>query len=198
MKGAMAPAGIPSMPMPGMVPSMPYSVQGSPYAAMPGAMMASPYQMPGIYTLPTYYVMPQMGASSSPPFLPGGGMPPQGGPPMAAPNLDRSTVVAQARLQIEHYFSIENLLKDMFLRKNMNEEGWVDISLIAKWPEMQKKTQDMSVLIEAISTSSMVEISPNGSHLRVRHDWAKWLVPQSQTSAPPMQAPGAAAIRPPV
>ncbi|MQM15569.1 hypothetical protein Taro_048517 [Colocasia esculenta] len=33
--------------------------------------------------------------------------------------------------QIDYYFSPENLCKDVYLRQNMDEEGWVSISLIA-------------------------------------------------------------------
>mmetsp|Transcript_114691 Transcript_114691/g.180566 ORF Transcript_114691/g.180566 Transcript_114691/m.180566 type:complete len:411 (-) Transcript_114691:622-1854(-) len=203
MKGAMAPAGMPNVPM---APQFPFSnVPSFPFQG--GPSMMSPYQMPGgIYTLPTYYVMqPQSMSGVQQPFLPGGGgggMPPGGAPPMSAPTLDRTTIVTQARLQVEHYFSMENLLKDMFLRRNMNEEGWVPISLIGGWPAMQKHTQfsqDPSVLIEAISTSTIVEPNPQNSHLRLRRDWEKWVVPSTgNQQAPPMQAPGAAALRPPV
>ncbi|KAI0523269.1 hypothetical protein KFK09_005664 [Dendrobium nobile] len=33
--------------------------------------------------------------------------------------------------QIDYYFSLENLCKDLYLRQNMDEQGWVPISLIA-------------------------------------------------------------------
>ncbi|KAF6170861.1 hypothetical protein GIB67_015813, partial [Kingdonia uniflora] len=33
--------------------------------------------------------------------------------------------------QIDYYFSTENLVRDIYLRRNMDEEGWVPVSLIA-------------------------------------------------------------------
>nr|KAJ0214793.1 hypothetical protein LSAT_V11C400212970 [Lactuca sativa] len=33
--------------------------------------------------------------------------------------------------QIDYYFSNENLVKDTYLRQNMDEQGWVPVSLIA-------------------------------------------------------------------
>jgi la-related protein 1 len=194
----MAPAGMPGVPM---APPFQYSVPFQNYQGSPN--MSYPYQMPGIYTLPTYYVMqpPSMGSSgmgaSQPPFMPGGM--PQGAPQSMAPTLDRTTVVNQARSQVEHYFSMENLLKDMCLRKNMDQEGWVNIHMIAEWPQMKKIiiNQDPSILVEAITTSQIVEVDPSQTRLRLRRDWEKWVVPGSQSSSPPMQ-PGAASLPPPM
>jgi len=43
-------------------------------------------------------------------------------------NLD--SVRTYLKLQIKYYFSIQNLCKDIFLRKQMNEEGWIDLEII--------------------------------------------------------------------
>jgi la-related protein 1 len=43
-------------------------------------------------------------------------------------NLD--SVRTYIKLQIKYYFSIQNLCKDIFLRKQMNEEGWIDLDII--------------------------------------------------------------------
>ena len=33
------------------------------------------------------------------------------------------------RLQIEYYFSVDNLVKDVFLRSKMDDHGWIAISV---------------------------------------------------------------------
>ncbi|URD91468.1 LA [Musa troglodytarum] len=40
--------------------------------------------------------------------------------------------------QIDYYFSSNNLCKDVYLRQNMDEQGWVPISLIAGFPRVSE------------------------------------------------------------
>ncbi|MQL90480.1 hypothetical protein Taro_023079, partial [Colocasia esculenta] len=54
----------------------------------------------------------------------------------AAPDPQLQSVVAK---QIEYYFSPENLCKDIYLRQNMDEEGWVPVSLIAGFNRVRFK-----------------------------------------------------------
>lgn len=187
MKGM--PAALPNV---SMVPQMaaPFN-SGVPFNSMPpGGMPFAYQQMQGMVAMPGAYffagVPPQAMGMGAPPqqfAIPGGVM---SGPPMAN---DTVATITKARLQIEHYFSVENLLKDMFLRKNMNSEGWVPIDLIAGWPALQKTTQDRNSVVQAIEGSTIVEANDQKSHLRLRSDWEKWVIAG--------EAPGAGALRPP-
>ena len=38
-------------------------------------------------------------------------------------------VAEQVRLQIEYYFSVDNLVKDVFLRSKMDDQGWITTSV---------------------------------------------------------------------
>ena len=38
--------------------------------------------------------------------------------------------------QIDYYFSDTNLIKDEYLKSNMDEQGWVPIALIAGFPRV--------------------------------------------------------------
>uniref|UniRef100_A0A2P2JKF9 HTH La-type RNA-binding domain-containing protein n=1 Tax=Rhizophora mucronata TaxID=61149 RepID=A0A2P2JKF9_RHIMU len=38
--------------------------------------------------------------------------------------------------QIDYYFSNENLIKDIFLRQNMDDQGWVPVQLIATFKKV--------------------------------------------------------------
>ncbi|KAL3340792.1 hypothetical protein AABB24_029098 [Solanum stoloniferum] len=55
--------------------------------------------------------------------------------PLVDPNLPSSLVT-----QIEYYFSDANLVKDDFLRVQMDEEGWVPMHLIANFPRLTEIT----------------------------------------------------------
>ena len=48
----------------------------------------------------------------------------------------------------EYYFSDDNLQKDFFLRNQMDEEGFVPISVIAGFNRLQALTQDTDLIKE--------------------------------------------------
>lgn len=81
--------------------------------------------------------------------------------------------------QIDYYFSNENLVKDTFLRQNMDDQGWVPIKLIAGFKKVTYLTENISLIIEAMRTSTVVEVQ--GDKVRRRNDWMKWIMP------PPVQ-----------
>ncbi|GAU22653.1 hypothetical protein TSUD_234750 [Trifolium subterraneum] len=45
--------------------------------------------------------------------------------------------------QIDYYFSNENLVKDIFLRQNMDDQGWVPIKLIAGFKKLTLNTRTL-------------------------------------------------------
>jgi len=170
---------------------------GMPYPAPYGQMGMAPYGQPGMpamYALP-YYVMQQ----AQQPFQGMPGMPMQPAPIAQPPPMtgaDRVALLAQLQQQIEYYFGMENLLKDVYLRKHMTDDGWVPIALLAGFRRIQDMTADMAILMEAVTTSEIVEVNPqSGQHIRLRNDWPRWiLAPQTPGSpaaaaAPPSQAP---------
>ena len=77
------------------------------------------------------------------------------------------------RKQIEYYFSEENLQRDFFLRRKMDEQGFLPVSLIASFHRVQGLTQDVSLVVDALSDSTTVEIV-DGVRLRTRVDPEKW------------------------
>lgn len=75
--------------------------------------------------------------------------------------------------QIDYYFSDTNLVKDNYLRSNMDEQGWVPITLIANFPRVKSLTSNVELILDSLKTSSVVEVQ--GDKLRKRDDWMKWL-----------------------
>ncbi|XP_054797936.1 la-related protein 1C-like [Prosopis cineraria] len=79
--------------------------------------------------------------------------------------------------QIDYYFSDANLVKDEFLRSNMDEQGWVPITLIASFRRVKSLTNNVQVILDSMRNSNVVEVQ--GDKLRRRNEWMKWL-PSSQ------------------
>ncbi|KAG0454304.1 hypothetical protein HPP92_025608 [Vanilla planifolia] len=79
--------------------------------------------------------------------------------------------------QIEYYFSVENLCKDIYLRRMMDEQGWVPVSLIASFKRVKMITGDVQCILDVLRSSTVVELM--GDRIRKREDWERWvLIPQ--------------------
>ena len=77
----------------------------------------------------------------------GRGMPPQGygyyPQNMAAPVATRAQVLAALKRQVEYYFSVDNLCRDLFLRQKMDpKEGWIALSVIGAFNRVRMLTPD--------------------------------------------------------
>ncbi|XP_075481021.1 la-related protein 1C-like [Primulina tabacum] len=77
--------------------------------------------------------------------------------------------------QIDYYFSSENLVRDTYLRQNMNGDGWVPISLIATFKKIAMLTDNIQLILDAVQTSNVVEVQ--GDKVRCKNDWNKWIIP---------------------
>ncbi|XP_066598042.1 la-related protein 1B-like isoform X2 [Prorops nasuta] len=88
-------------------------------------------------------------------------------------NLDTVTLKGFIRKQIEYYFSEENLLRDFFLRRKMDAQGFLPITLIASFHRVQTLTMDVALVIEAIQESDKLELV-DGYKVRTRIDPMKW------------------------
>lgn len=75
--------------------------------------------------------------------------------------------------QIEYYFSEENLQRDFFLRRKMDVNGFLPISLIASFHRVQALTQDVQMVIDALQDSSLVEVVDQ-IKVRTRVNPEKW------------------------
>uniref|UniRef100_A0A804HW45 HTH La-type RNA-binding domain-containing protein n=1 Tax=Musa acuminata subsp. malaccensis TaxID=214687 RepID=A0A804HW45_MUSAM len=98
---------------------------------------------------------------------------PLGYPAMFLPPADHQRFMLVK--QIEYYFSPDNLCKDLFLRRNMDDQGWVPISLIASFNRVKQLTRDMPHILDAVRGSTVVEVQ--GEKIRKRGDWMKWMMP---------------------
>ncbi|KAL6527856.1 hypothetical protein OROMI_029667 [Orobanche minor] len=75
--------------------------------------------------------------------------------------------------QIEYYFSDKNLKYDRYLKSLMDNEGWVQISIIADFQRIRRMNADIPFILDALQASETVEMQ--GEKVRRRHEWSKWI-----------------------
>ncbi|XP_043229185.1 la-related protein 1B-like isoform X1 [Amphibalanus amphitrite] len=92
-----------------------------------------------------------------------------------SPYLQLSDVALREAIkkQIEYYFSEENLQKDFFLRRKMDEDGYLPVSLIASFHRVEALTRDIKLVIQAVENSDVVEIA-DGVKIRAKVEPGKW------------------------
>ncbi|TXG62235.1 hypothetical protein EZV62_013598 [Acer yangbiense] len=76
--------------------------------------------------------------------------------------------------QIDYYFTKENLVKDIYLRQKMDDEGWVPIKLVAGFNKVKLLTSNIRLILDALRGSMVVEV--RGDKIRRRNDWIKWII----------------------
>ncbi|CAF2133259.1 BnaAnng08280D [Brassica napus] len=92
--------------------------------------------------------------------------------------------------QIHYYFSEENLIKDTYLRRQMDDQGFVPLPVIAGFNKVAELTESVQQIAEALQGSPVVEVQ--GERIRKRYSWQHWLIPQDPSSP---QSVGAVASR---
>lgn len=90
------------------------------------------------------------------------------------------TVTDYVKKQIEYYFSEENLLRDFFIRRKMDVNGYIPVTLICSFHRIQSLTSDVTIVLEAIRASDKLELS-NNSLVRTRDDPTKWPIRDNDT-----------------
>ena len=111
----------------------------------------------------------------------------------------REVLLGAVRQQVEYYFSLQNLVKDMYLRQSMDAAGWIPVAVITGFNRMRMllapvlatpaAPDAVSMLMEALASSESVEIAPDNSALRCRADPTKWVLPNALPSTVPAAVP---------
>ncbi|KAK1757613.1 La-related protein 1A [Echria macrotheca] len=98
-------------------------------------------------------------------------------PPYGFP--DAYTIIRQ---QVEYYFSVDNLCKDMHLRKQMDSQGFVPLQTIAGFKRMREVAKDPSSIRAALTYSELLDYvrgEDNVERLRIRDKWQNFVLPLS-------------------
>ncbi|KAF7719315.1 HTH La-type RNA-binding domain-containing protein [Penicillium ucsense] len=86
-------------------------------------------------------------------------------------------------MQLEYYFSVDNMCKDMFLRRHMDSQGFVPLAVVAGFKRMRTLTEDFEMLRHVSRGLRNVEyqMGEDGvDRLRPREKWAQWVLPVEQ------------------
>jgi hypothetical protein len=124
--------------------------------------------------------------------------------PMPLPNPQSFTsqsltipvVMAYLRSQVEFYFSVDNLVKDLYLRKNMSESGWVEGTIVTGFRRVRGWMDHLAALenreldeswalerlVSALQDSGVVEIEEVQVPRFRTPTWANWIIPSGSTS----------------
>ena len=113
----------------------------------------------------------------------------------ATAGATRQQVMESVRKQIDYYFSLDNLCKDIFLRSKMDDAGWIPVVVIANFNRVRMLTPDLMLIVDSLKDSSIVEVSKDNAYIRARENHAMWVLPPQQRdlSHNPPARPAAAA-----
>jgi hypothetical protein len=110
-----------------------------------------------------------------------GGFTPYNAPILFA-SLDdlKAAIVAQ----FDYYFSMENLVKDQYLRSLMDSDFAVSLQNMLQFNRVSRMTPDLKLIADALRGSQVVEVL-NGDKVRRRHEPEKFpvLPPPASTRA---------------
>ncbi|OAA53750.1 La domain family protein [Niveomyces insectorum RCEF 264] len=102
--------------------------------------------------------------------------------PVFNPYMD-SELLHGLTLQVEYYFSLDNLCKDVFLRRKMNDYGFVPLSVIAKFKRMAELAPSLDFIRAACEQSDALDYivdQDQNEWIRSRHLWNNFILPPEE------------------
>ncbi|KAF1956294.1 hypothetical protein CC80DRAFT_74104 [Byssothecium circinans] len=141
------------------------------------------YRMPGPYGGPQQ--VPPIQTFMNPPYeypVPQ----PMSAVPFGQFGFDPLALFSMVTMQMEYYFSLENLIKDMYLRKHMDTKGFVFLSVIADFNRIKQLTEDVELIKSVCYQSRVIDyrIGNDGKdRVRCREGWEKFVLPVADRDA---------------
>jgi la-related protein 1 len=96
--------------------------------------------------------------------------------------LSSYNTLGSVSIQIEYYFSLENLIKDNYLRRHMDTQGYVLLTFIADFKRLKALSSDLDVIRLAVQQSRNLELRlgvDGKDRVRVRDGWQQWVLEKS-------------------
>ncbi|MCJ1268708.1 hypothetical protein MMC22_008596 [Lobaria immixta] len=93
--------------------------------------------------------------------------------------MEQLSLFSMVSMQMEYYFSVDNLCKDMFLRKHMDSQGFVFLSVLANFNRIKQLTQEVELIRYVCLNSPNIEFrqgSDEVDRLRKREGWQQWIL----------------------
>ena len=101
--------------------------------------------------------------------------------PALYPNDPAAGLLSAVISQINYYFSIDNLLKDTYLRKHMDSQGFVLLTVVADFKRLKSMTDQLELVKYACQQSTQIEhrIGSDGvDRVRAAEKWEQWVLPK--------------------
>lgn len=86
----------------------------------------------------------------------------------------------------EYYFSVDNLLKDMYLRRHMDSQGFVSLDFIASFNRIKSLSSDIELVKLVCQQSAAVQYrtgEDGQDRLRRREGWEQWVLKMADRDA---------------
>ncbi|KAF1936564.1 hypothetical protein EJ02DRAFT_82259 [Clathrospora elynae] len=99
--------------------------------------------------------------------------------PYSPYGVDQFQVIALITTQVEYYFSVDNLIKDMYLRRHMDSQGFVKFDFIAGFNRIKTLSPDLDLVRHVCQQSSAIEYrtgEDGQDRLRRKDGWQKWVL----------------------
>ncbi|KAH7326687.1 hypothetical protein B0I35DRAFT_475308 [Stachybotrys elegans] len=109
-------------------------------------------------------------------------MAPMSAMPFQPPYWDHA-MMPFIKSQIEYYFSIENLCKDMYLRKRMDSQGFVPLHFVAAFKRMRELSGDLGLIRAVCEESNEIDFvlgDDDCERLRRRSGWETFVLPMGE------------------
>jgi len=97
-------------------------------------------------------------------------------------------VASDVQNQIEYYFSVKNVCQDSYLRSRMDDDGWVRLKEITRFPKLRALSVDVAAAAKVLRNSTTVEISEDGKRARIMNGVIRQLFPRNTGDAQPTPA----------
>lgn len=97
--------------------------------------------------------------------------------------MEPFSLMSMLSMQLEYYFSVDNMCKDMFLRKHMDSQGFVPLGVIASFKRVKSLTEDFELIRHVSRQLRTVEYQTGEDgvdRLRPREKWGQWILPYDQ------------------
>jgi la-related protein 1 len=103
------------------------------------------------------------------------------------------SVMSLVQMQMDYYFSVDNLCKDLYLRKHMDSQGFVPLQFIADFRRIKSLTDSLELLRMVCRQVKTLEWRPGDDgidRIRKREGWEQWVLkmderdPSAQNDGP--------------
>lgn len=97
------------------------------------------------------------------------------------PEYSKNEILGLLINQIEYYFSDENLEADDYLKSKMDDEGYVELSLLLTFTNVIRFTNDISILCQSVIMSKQLELKIDdiyelkSSKIRNKNNYLKFI-----------------------